>query len=91
MGVTLLFAQKIDEGLEQCKLVLRIQPKHMLAMHNLTLAYLTKGDLARAEYWLREALDIAPEDPQLRQLQNKLRRAKWWAGGGGGEVRGVRG
>ena len=30
-----------------------------LAMHNLALAYKTKRDYVRAQYWLREALDIA--------------------------------
>ncbi len=78
LAVALLLHGRIDDGIEQCKLALRSQPKHMLAMHNLALAYKTKGDFVRARYWLREALDIAPEDPQLRQLQTKLRVGMWW-------------
>jgi tetratricopeptide (TPR) repeat protein len=73
LAITLLLSERIEEGIEQCKIALRTQPKHMLVMHNLSLAYLTKGDFARARYWLHEALDIAPDDPQLKQLQTKLR------------------
>jgi len=78
LAVTLLLNAHIDEGIEQCKLALRSQPKYMLAMHNLALAYRTKGDFVRAQYWLREALDIAPDDPQLRQLRTKLRVGRLW-------------
>ena len=74
-------AGRVDEGIEQARQALRIQPKYMLAMHNLAVAYLTKKDLTRAGFWLREALDIAPDDPQLRQLRTKLRvySALQWA------------
>ncbi len=75
LAVTLLLAGRIDEGIEQAKHALRIQPKYMLAMHNLSLAYITKKDFPRARCWLREAMDIAPDDPQLRQLQVRLRVA----------------
>jgi tetratricopeptide (TPR) repeat protein len=80
LGVTLLKANRVDEGIEQERRALRIQPKYMLAMHNLALAYLSKRDLTRARFWLREALDIAPDDPQLRQLQKRLRLVAWVAG-----------
>jgi tetratricopeptide (TPR) repeat protein len=80
LGVTLLKANRIDEGIEQERRSLRIQPKYMLAMHNLALACLSKGDLTRARFWLREALDIAPDDPQLRQLQKRLRLVALAAG-----------
>ena len=73
LAVVLLMAGREDEGIEQAKWSLRIQPKYMLAMHNLAVAYLAKKDLARARFWLREAMDIAPADPQLRQVQTRLR------------------
>jgi tetratricopeptide (TPR) repeat protein len=73
LAVVLLLDHRLDEGIEQCKLALRAQPKYMLAMHNLALAYATKRDLTRATFWLREAMDIAPHDNQLRALQNRLR------------------
>ncbi len=75
LAVTLLLAGRVDEGVEHAKAALRIQPKYMLAMHNLSLAYISKKDFARARCWLKEALDIAPDDPQLRQLQTRLRVA----------------
>jgi len=75
LAVSLLLSGRIEEGIEQCKMALRAQPKYMLAMHNLALAYLTKKDFVRAKYWLREAVDIAPDDPQLKQLQTRLRLA----------------
>jgi tetratricopeptide (TPR) repeat protein len=78
LAVSLLQEGRVDEGIEQCRQVLRIQPKFMLAMSNLALAYLRKRDYTRAQYFLREALDIAPEDPQLKRLQGKLRRRAAW-------------
>jgi tetratricopeptide (TPR) repeat protein len=80
LAVTLLKAQRVDEGIEEERRALRVQPKYMLAMHNLALACMTKGDLTRARFWLREALDIAPDDPQLRQLQGRLRLISAWTG-----------
>jgi len=75
LAVTLLLDGCIDEGIEQAKLALRTQPKFMLAMHNLALAYLTKRDFTRARFFLREAMDIAPDDPQLKTLQTKIKIA----------------
>jgi tetratricopeptide (TPR) repeat protein len=73
LAVTLMMAGRTDEGIEQARMALRIQPKHMLAMQNLALAYLSKKDFTRARFWLREALDIAPDDEQLKSLQTRLR------------------
>jgi tetratricopeptide (TPR) repeat protein len=75
LAVTLLLAGRTDEGIEQARAALRIQPKYMLAMHNLALAYISRKDFTRARFWLREAFDIAPDDPQLKQLQTRLRLA----------------
>jgi tetratricopeptide (TPR) repeat protein len=78
LAVALLQEGRMDEGIEQCRQVLQIQPKFMLAMSNLALAYLRKKDFTRARYFLREALDIAPEDPLLKRLQGKIRRRVAW-------------
>jgi tetratricopeptide (TPR) repeat protein len=75
LAVTLLMAGRTDEGIEQAKQALRIQPKYMVAMHNLAMAYLTKRDFVRARFWLREALDIAPHDAELKQLRRRVRVA----------------
>jgi protein O-GlcNAc transferase len=80
LGVTLFKASRFDEGIEQERRALRIQPKYMLAMHNLALAYYTNRDYIRARFWLREALDIAPDDPQLAHLHKRLRVSTWAAG-----------
>lgn len=73
LAVSMLLSGRADEGIAQCRATLRLQPKYMLAMSNLALAYALRGDLARARYWLREALDIAPDDPQLWRLRNRIR------------------
>jgi Flp pilus assembly protein TadD len=75
LAVLLLKTGRIDEGIEQERRALKALPKYMLAMHNLALAYLMKKDVMRARFWLREAMDIAPDDQQLRQLHGKLRWA----------------
>jgi superkiller protein 3 len=76
MAVALLLNHRLEEGIEQCKLTLRSQPKHMLAMHNLALAYILTKDLPRARFWLNEAEDLAPEDPQLNRLRWRFRWAR---------------
>ena len=75
LSVTYLMAGRLEDGIAQAKLALAIQPKYVLAMHNLALAYLSKKDFRRARFWLREALDIAPDDAQLKQLRTRLRVA----------------
>jgi len=47
-------------------------------MYNLALACMTKREYIRAHYWLGEALSIAPDDPQLRQLQSRLKLVTFW-------------
>jgi Flp pilus assembly protein TadD len=79
LAVLLLKSGRVDEGIEQERRALKALPKYMLAMHNLALAYLMKKDVMRARFWLREAMDIAPDDQQLKQLQGKLRWAHWAA------------
>ncbi len=79
LAVAMLMAHRLDEGIEQCKLALKIQPKHSSAMFNLALAYMSKHDFARAGYWVREGLDIAPEDAQLRHIQHRIwLEARWY-------------
>ncbi|MHB1766255.1 MAG: tetratricopeptide repeat protein [Phycisphaerae bacterium] len=78
LAVAMLLAHRLDEGIEQCKLALKLQPKHSSAMFNLALAYMSKQDFARARYWVQEALDIAPEDTQLRQIQHRLWLESRW-------------
>ncbi len=78
LAVALLLGNRLDDGIEQCKQALKIQPKHNAAMFNLALAYMSRHDFARARYWLQEALDIAPDDPQLRQIQHRLWLESRW-------------
>ncbi len=78
LAVALLLSNRLEEGIEQCKLALKIQPKHSSAMFNLALAYMSRQDFARARYWVREALDIDPDDTQLRQIQHRIWVASRW-------------
>jgi tetratricopeptide (TPR) repeat protein len=78
LAVAMLLADRLDEGIQQCKLALKIQPKYMLAMSNLALAYMSKYDFTRARFWLTEAMSIAPDDVQLRQIQHRLWLESAW-------------
>ena len=49
LGVTLLKAGRVDEGIEQERRALALLPKYMLAMHNLSMAYLLKHDSGAGE------------------------------------------
>ncbi len=71
LAVTLLLRGSIDQGIQECRKALAAQPKYMLAMYNLALAYMTQHDYPRARHYLKEALDIAPDDAPLRQLHRR--------------------
>ncbi|MBX3365328.1 MAG: tetratricopeptide repeat protein [Phycisphaeraceae bacterium] len=72
-SVALLEAGKIDEGISAARCALAIAPRLIPAMHNLALAYLSRGQWLRARYWVRQGLAVDREDAPLRRLRTRLR------------------
>lgn len=63
------------EGVEVCRNVLRLDPRFVPAMHNLSVACVHEGQTRRARYWVNQALRIASDDPALKRLRFRLRLA----------------
>lgn len=68
-------------GVDACKQVLRLNPRHVRAMHNIAVAAVHDRQWRRARYWAGQALRIDPDDTYLRRLRFKLalRSAREWA------------
>lgn len=47
--------------------ILRLQPDHAQALHNLCVVYVERGELARAETCLRRAAALAPDEAYIRR------------------------
>jgi tetratricopeptide (TPR) repeat protein len=71
-GVARCMLGETDRGIADFRRAIRLEPKHTLAMQNLAIAYLDRGRLARAAYWIRRAGDVIPHDPALRQLKMRI-------------------
>ncbi|MEO0483778.1 MAG: tetratricopeptide repeat protein [Planctomycetota bacterium] len=62
---------------------IRLDPRFVPAMYNLSVAALESGRWMRARFWARAATRLAPDDPNLRRLRLRLRlqvvaeAAKW--------------
>jgi len=69
LGTTFLKAGKIDKGMEQFAIALKIKPASPEVLYNLGLALKQKGHLDGAARYFSEALDI---NPDLADAHNNL-------------------
>ncbi|MCE9619468.1 MAG: tetratricopeptide repeat protein [Planctomycetes bacterium] len=71
----------LDKGNEASERLLAIEPENLFAMHNLGLAWLSRGDNAKAMSWIRKGLAIKPNDASFRRLRWRARifRYPWLA------------
>lgn len=72
-GVARLMTEEYQLGIRDCQRAYRLHPRHLLAMHNLVLAYMHGKRWKRAYFWLRKAMELAPEDKDLRRLRWRVR------------------
>ncbi|GAB5495267.1 MAG: hypothetical protein Phyf2KO_03470 [Phycisphaerales bacterium] len=63
----------VAEGVSSSRRALRIRPNYVAPMHNLAVAHLRRGEIARSRYWVRQGLAIDSEDRGLRRLRTYLR------------------
>ena len=69
LGTTFLKAGKIDKGMEQLSIALKIKPESPEVLYNLGLALKQKGRLDGAARYFSQALDI---NPDLADAHNNL-------------------
>lgn len=72
-SVALLQDGDVPAGVAAAKSALKIDPRHVPALHNLALACMKLGQHKRARYWVRQALRHCPEDQTLKRLRFWLR------------------
>ncbi len=75
-GVVWMTLGRTRRGIADCRASLRLHPRNTVAMHNLVLAYMGHGQLPRARFWLRRALELTPQDEELRRLRWRLSWAR---------------
>lgn len=75
-GVAWILERRLDRGIADCRAALRLAPRDTMAMYNLVLAYAELGRFGRAWFWLRQALEVSPQDASFRQLRFRLRLAQ---------------
>lgn len=71
-GAALMLIGRHRDGIRDCRDALKIDPRNVLAMHNISLASLEQGRLRRARYWLHKAMAIRADDAGLRQLRGRV-------------------
>jgi tetratricopeptide (TPR) repeat protein len=60
-------------GAEESRRVLKLDPRHVAAMHNMAMACVHDRRWKRARYWLSQARRIDPDDASIRRLSLALR------------------
>lgn len=75
-GVAWILLGRTETGIVQCRRAVKLAPDNLLAMQNLVLAEVNQGQFKRAAYWLQRATRLKPDDPVLRRLKHRLRRAR---------------
>lgn len=78
LAVSCFLTDHVDEGIEHCRLALEHKPEYPLAMYNLALAYLERGDLLEARRLAEQALALAPADEHIQALARRVQPKGFW-------------
>lgn len=73
LSVAIFATGRTRGGIEVARRAVRLRSDFVAPMHNLAVAYLRRGELLRARYWVRQGLAIDSEDKGLRRLRAYLR------------------
>lgn len=71
-GAARMIDGDLTGGIADTRQAVALDPTNPVAMHNLALAYLESGRLSRAGYWLHRAIELAPQDRQLRKARRRV-------------------
>lgn len=73
LAVSCFLLRNLDEGIMHCRRALKLKPDYALALYNLAVAHLHKGELTRARRYATKALTISPHDHRVLGLFESLR------------------
>jgi tetratricopeptide (TPR) repeat protein len=79
LAVSFFMLDHYDEGIRHCRKALKLKPEYALALYNLALAHLEKGNVRRAQRYLSRAVVAAPGNAQVRGLVQRLRARGLWS------------
>lgn len=72
LAVSYFKNKKLQEGIVHCRRALKLKPDYSLALYNLALAHMKLGQTKRARRYVSKALEISPNDDNIRDLSHKL-------------------
>jgi tetratricopeptide (TPR) repeat protein len=72
LAVAHFMGKSYQEGVEASRQALRCDGRHLMAMHNLAVAYERLGHYEQALRWVRTALEIEPRDAIFAKLEMRL-------------------
>jgi Flp pilus assembly protein TadD len=76
-AASLLGQQKFSECVAVCAAIVAAEPRNAVATHLLGLAIKETGDWAQGEQWLRQSIELDPQNAEFHaNLANLLRRRK---------------
>lgn len=73
LSVALFQSGQRAAGIEAARRALRLEPQFLPALHNMALASLQERQWSSAQYYLRQAAKLDPDDAGLRRLRLTLR------------------
>jgi len=72
LAVSCFLLTRLDEGIRHCRRALKLKPGYSLALYNLSLAHMQKGQIGRARRYAVKALASDPRDERIRELYHRL-------------------
>ncbi len=78
LAVSYFFLHDLEGGILHCRKALKLKPDYSLALYNLALAHMQKGQLGRARRYAAKAVAAAPADENIRALAGRLGIVGFW-------------
>lgn len=78
LGLTFVFREKADydRAIQEFNTVLATEPNHIQALQNSIVAYLKKGDIAKAKERLTKLESVDPKNPAIARLKTEISKTE---------------
>ncbi len=78
LAVSYFLMHDLDAGIRHCRRALKHRPNYALALYNLSLAHMQKGQMSRARRYASRAIVAAPTDKNIHTLAAQLGLNGFW-------------
>ncbi len=72
LGLAYLEENKLEQAREEFMKIIELDDSEVMGYANLGIVFLRMGEYGKAEEWLKKAIKIAPEDPDVRLILAKV-------------------